>query len=277
MSTRFYRGRDQVEHLPPDHRGIAYGDGLFETMRVHAGAVHWWPRHWARLVAGAARLRMAPPDAATVQREVEHLCAGQADAVLKLILSRGAAGRGYAPAPAAQPQWQLSLHGLSPAPTRRGLVLRWCETRLSTQPLLAGIKHCNRLEQVLARSEWLQPGAAAVDADEGLMCEEAGHVVCATAANVFVYRRGRWHTPPLDRCGVAGICRGWALAALAAEELRLLPEDVEAADAVFLCNAVRGILPVARVGARRWSAHRATHDAHAALAAAHPAFPVELP
>jgi 4-amino-4-deoxychorismate lyase len=150
--------------------------------------------------------------------------------------------------------------------------MRWCNTQLALQPALAGIKHCNRLEQVLARAEWNDAAAVDRDAHEGLMCSIEGDVVCATAANLFVLRQGRWFTPPVDRCGVAGICRGWATAALDATESRLNVTDVETAEAVFLCNAVRGILPVARLGKRTWPLHPQVAALRERLGVAHPAF-----
>jgi 4-amino-4-deoxychorismate lyase len=148
------------------------------------------------------------------------------------------------------------------------LRLYWCDTRLALQPALAGIKHCNRLEQVLARAE-----AGAAGCDEGLVRDADGDVAGATSANLFVLRDGRWCTPPVVRCGVAGTCRARLLAALDAVELRLSVADVEDANAVFLCNAVRGILPVASLGSRRWpSAAEAVASARNALAHSHPGF-----
>jgi 4-amino-4-deoxychorismate lyase len=165
----------------------------------------------------------------------------------------------------------LSLHPVPPPVT--GLTLRWCDTRLAIQPALAGIKHGNRLEQVLARSEW-DDGIAA---DEGLMRSTGGDVVCATAANLFVLQGGHWRTPPVDRCGVAGVCRQWLLDTFDVEPLRLSVADVETADAVVLTNAVRGILPVARLlatepGERAWLPHTQVAEWQHRLAAAHPAF-----
>lgn len=272
MIARHYRGQAPLAAPSSDHRGIAYGDGLFETMRVHAGRVHWWDRHWSRLARGAIRLGIAPPDAAYVRTEAEDVVRGQGEGVLKLILSRGAGGRGYAPSAEGESEWQLSLHPLPDRPSPQGLALRWCDTRLASQPLLAGLKHCNRLEQVLARGEWRQPGARDADADEGLMCDGDGNVVSAVAANLFALREGRWQTPLVDRCGVAGICRGWALQALDAVETRLARTDLATADAVFLCNAVRGILPVVRLGDLAWAPSAAIVRAQQQLAAAHPAF-----
>jgi 4-amino-4-deoxychorismate lyase len=192
--------------------------------------------------------------------------------VLKLIVTRGTGGRGYAPDTAATPTWILSQHALPPETPDDGIVVRWCETRLAVQPALAGIKHCNRLEQVLARAEWADAELHDRDALEGLMRSTAGDVVCATAANLFVLRDGRWLTPRIDRCGVAGVCRAWALGELAASEVRLGVTEVETAEAVFLCNAVRGILPVARLGGRSWPLHPQVSALRERLAAAHPGF-----
>ena len=266
-----FRGDRRVESVADDDRGLAYGDGLFETMRAHRGDVPWWDAHWARLGRGAQRLRMPLPDEALVHEQATRLLDG-GDGVLKLIVSRGAGGRGYAPTPNAEPTWQLSTHPLPTPPRRGGLYLRWCETRLAIQPALAGIKHCNRLEQVLARAEWQAAGAEERDADDGLMCSMEGDVVSATAANLFVLHGGLWRTPLLDRCGVAGVCRQWLLDNERIEQVRLSVADVETADAIVLTNAVRGILPVARLGTRRWRRHPAVLEWQRRLAQAHPGF-----
>jgi 4-amino-4-deoxychorismate lyase len=271
MSARIFVGDKRVGAMPADDRGIAYGDGLFETMRIHAGQVPWWDAHWARLQRGGQHLRMVLPDEGQVRGEAAALFADRAGGVLKLIVTRGSGGRGYAPTN-TQPNWLLSRHPLPTPSSRKGLTLRWCATRLAIQPALAGIKHCNRLEQVLARAEWNDPGPSGRDADDGLMCSSGGDVVCATAANLFVLREGRWLTPKIDRCGVKGICRGQLVPLLDADEARLSVADVETADAVFLCNAVRGILGVARLGERTWPSHPAVAEARRQLARTHPGF-----
>jgi len=253
LATAVYRGRTRVPALDPGDRGLAYGDGLFETLRVEAGRLPWWEAHLARLSAGAARLRLPAPDSAWLAGETRALLAqAPAAGVLKLVLTRGAGGRGYAPPADAEPTWLLSAH--APPPEVAGPVtLRWCETRLALQPALAGLKHLNRLEQVLARAEWDDPAV-----HEGLMLDTAGRVACATAANVFARIGDRWLTPAVRDCGVAGIARAWVLANADAGEAELRPADLESADALFLCNAVRGILPVGRLGERAWAADPAT-------------------
>ena len=283
-------GDSRVAGIAPDDRTLAYGDGLFETMRAHRGTLPWWDAHWRRLQLGATALRIPLPQHDQVHAQALRLLDG-GDGVLKLQLGRGSGGRGYAPPTAPVPTWILSRHPLPPVTPAGGLVLRWCDTRLSLQPLLAGLKHCNRLEQVLARLEWQAEDTTDGDADEGLMRSTEGDVVSATAANLFVLHGRRWRTPLLDRCGVAGTCRRWLLDHFDIETGRLSVTDIETADAVVLTNAVRGILPVARLGKRRWSPHPAVaewHDrlghSHAAFAAAdrdprsdRPSSPMELP
>ncbi len=267
MSGRSFIGEVRIDALPGDARGFSYGDGVFETMRVHQGTVPWWAAHRARLATGAERLRLSMPSANAIDATLAELFDDSGDGVAKLIVTRGGGGRGYAPDVDAPPVWRLSRHPL-PAPGREGgLVVRWCETRLAVQPALAGLKHCNRLEQVLARGEWQDPSI-----DEGLMRSTEGDVVCATAANLFVLHGDRWSTPRIDRCGVAGTCRAWLLSQTGAAQDRLAAADVETADAVLLCNAVRGILPVARLGERTFAPHPAVADLVQCLALAHPGF-----
>lgn len=271
MSTdglAIYRGRERIAAVDAADRGLAYGDGVFETMRVHAGAPVWWDAHVARLASGAARLGFASPDAAWLRAEVDALLAGQgAPAVLKLVLTRGAGGRGYRAADGLAPTLVLSRHPLPPPPPGP-LVLRWCQLRMALQPALAGLKHLNRLEQVLARAEWRDEAI-----HEGLLLDAAGRVACATTANVFARIDGRWLTPKVDDCGVAGIARAWVLANVpGAAEATLRPADVEGAEALFLCNAVRGILPVGRLGDHAWAPHPALAELQRQLGRAEPAF-----
>lgn len=271
MNARIFIGARRVETVAADDRGLAYGDGLFETMRAHRGQAPWWDAHWARLERGAQRLRLPLPGSDFVRQQADAVLAGVDAGVLKLIVTRGSGGRGYAPTDAVEPTWILSTHPLPPI-LQEGLTLRWCDTRLSLQPALAGLKHCNRLEQVLARVEWNDAAASGRDADEGLMLDTEDQVVCATAANLFALIDGRWTTPRIDRCGVAGVCRGWALAELQADESRLSRQQVESAEAIFLCNAVRGILPVVRLGERAWAPHPQISALRGRLAAVVPMF-----
>lgn len=261
--TRIFRGSRRVDSIDPADRGLAYGDGLFETMRVHRGGIPWLDAHLQRLRHGARRLAIDLPDEALLRGEIEAACAGRDSLVLKLIVTRGAGGRGYAPPTHPEPTWVLSLHD-APAPMP-AIDIVWCETTFADQPALAGIKHCNRLEQVLARRE-----VVATQADEGLMCDTSGNVISATSANLFIHDGDGWCTPKLDRSGVAGICRDWLLRHARVRETVLDRGAVQRSSAIFLCNAVRGILPVRRLDAREWPACEDVRDLQRQLADAHP-------
>jgi 4-amino-4-deoxychorismate lyase len=270
MSARVLReGRVRL-WLDPTDRGLAYGDGLFETMRVHGGVPVLWAEHWQRLAAGAARLGIALPDEAWVRREADAVLEQRDQAVLKLVLTRGIGERGYAPPAVANPTVVLSAH--APPPVHDGLVLRWCRTRIAVQPQLAGIKHLNRLEQVLARAEWDDP-----EIDDGVLCDTEDRVVCTTSMNLFARIGGRWLTPSVARCGVAGILRGWLLGQGLATEADISQADLSHADALCACNAVRGILSVRRLGGHAWPTSPDVLVLQRRLADAHPAYAVPAP
>ncbi len=267
MSARVLRDGLVRAGLDPEDRGLAYGDGVFETLLVHRGEPVWWREHWQRMQRGAAVLGLPMPDEGEVRRECAAMISGQAHAVLKIVLTRGSAGRGYQPPADARPTVVLSTHP-APEPVRRPLRLRWSRMTLAIQPALAGIKHLNRLEQVLARAEWDDP-----EIDESLLCDSEDRVVGATAANLFALIGGRWLTPSVERCGIAGVAREWLLANLPATAVAdLSAAEVSHADAIFLCNAVRGILPVGKLGMREWPCGDAVASVRARLAEAQPAF-----
>ncbi len=229
-------------------RGLQYGDGLFETMRVRRGQVRFMDYHLDRLFMGCRRLRIAAPPVGELRRELEKIAARRTEGVLKLIVTRGASGlRGYRPTGLERCTRILTLHPLPPAalgdpatPVR----LRLCATPLGLNPSLAGLKTLNRLESVLARSEWRSGRIW-----EGLMRDVEENIVCGTMSNLFVRSGSALMTPLLDRCGVAGVMRRWILenagnVALRATERPLRWRDLREADEVFVSNAVVGVKSV---------------------------------
>ena len=267
MKSRVINLAGIEESFALNDRGLAYGDGVFETILVHVGQPVWWEEHWQRLLLGARVLGIPGPNENVVLESCRELLAGESRCVLKIILTRGSGGRGYLPPENPDPHIILSIH---PAPEiiRDRIVLRWCETRLAQQPLLAGIKHLNRLEQVLARNEWRDPSIF-----DGLMCDQDGNVVCATAANVFVKLGGQWLTPQIDHAGIAGVARAWVLKQWPqVREARISRPEAEQAEAVFICNAVRGILGVNRLGKAGFSTDSEIGELQSRLAMEQPAF-----
>lgn len=241
--------------VPADDRGLAYGDGLFETLRItDNGHAPLAEAHARRMAAGARRLGI-PLEEDAWWRALNELCL-QGPGVGKLLLTRGSGGRGYAP-PDRPKSRLLQRHQPLPArPARHsdtGLITGLAPTRLGDQPELAGLKHANRLEQVLARREADRQGW-----DEALMLDAAGRSQCLASMNLFAVSEGVMLTPPVDRSGVAGVMREWILqegarkAGVPARVQRLGLERLRTADEVFASNAVAGVLPIATLGVWRW-------------------------
>jgi 4-amino-4-deoxychorismate lyase len=231
-------------------RGLQYGDGLFETMRMQRRTVRLLEHHLERLALGCKRLGIAAPDGVRLRRELHQAAAKHSDGVLKLIVTRGIGPRGYRPSGSEHPTRILIAHALRGA-ARRGPVspvrLRVCATRLGANAQLAGLKTLNRLESVLARREWSDERIW-----EGLMLDADENVVCGTMSNVFMRRGSTLVTPRLDRCGVAGVMRRWVKEqapdlALGAAEERIRVADLGEAEEVFMCNAIVGVVSVAEI------------------------------
>jgi 4-amino-4-deoxychorismate lyase len=256
-------------------RGLHYGDGVFTTLRVRAGAAVLWPAHVARLQAGCERLRIAPLDVTQLGSEVARACAGAARGVLKIIITRGVGGRGYAPPHDSVPTRIVALYPWPDFPEQNwhaGVAVRVNSTRLARSPALAGIKHLNRLEQVLARAEWNDAAIA-----EGLMLDEFDQVIEATAANVFAVRAGAVLTPTLGTCGVAGVMRAEIMALVHAvgqpvRECSLSLDDVRHADEIFLTNSVIGVWPVRELDTLAKPIGPVTRRIVALLEQSHPAY-----
>ena len=232
-------------------RGLQYGDGLFETMRIVKGRVRFWEEHYARLRLGCERLNMSAPARDLLEREIAQLIGESPNAVLKLLVTRGESGRGYRPASDSKTTRILSVHPV-PEISPAGIAVRWCATRMARNARLAGVKHLNRLEQVLAQNEWRDERLA-----EGLMLDTEGELVCATAANVFIMSEGVLVTPDLRFSGVRGVMRGQVLAAARAHEIEIdersvWPDELLAASEVFVTNAVRGIRSVVALADATW-------------------------
>jgi 4-amino-4-deoxychorismate lyase len=244
------------DHIAVADRGLHYGDGLFETIAVYGGLPRLWERHWRRLSTGCRRLGIAQPDPEILWEEASHVCSGVDRGVLKIIFTRGAGGRGYRPPQTGQATRIMATYPWPAYPEanwRQGVEVRICTTRLGRNSALAGMKHLNRLEQVLARSEWEAPHIA-----EGLMCDDDDHVIAGTMSNLFIVTAKGLLTPVLTACGVAGVMRSVILE-LAAElditwqETQLRLEDLHCADEVFLTNALIGIWPVRCIEQRDYS------------------------
>jgi 4-amino-4-deoxychorismate lyase len=239
--------------LDPSDRGLAYGDGLFETMAAHSGEIRWLERHLQRLREGCRRLSIPVPDCAEIRRALSGHVPRQGKAVVKLIVTRGIGQRGYRPPPVSAPTWILGIGAWPPYPAAnytRGVTVTTCNLRLGRNPVLAGLKHLNRLEQVLAQLELRDARC-----DEGLLLDTSGFVVGGTMSNVFAVRGPRLLTPRLSFCGVRGVMRQVVMdfaprLGLQAEEAEVGTGELREADELFLTNALFGIWPIRELDGR---------------------------
>jgi len=248
----FVNGRP-ADQLPVLDRGLRYGDGCFETMAVRDRRIPLWERHYRRLMRGCDRLQIKPDfDREQLERELATLIGENDRAIVRLTVTRGSGGKGYAYQEQQQPTRILSLLPEHDHPSRywdEGVSVTICSTRLGRNPALAGVKHLNRLEQVLARAEWNDEFV------EGLMLDELGQVIEGTISNVFIAEKGKVYTPQLDNCGVAGVMRAEVLdrmnqLGIVANEAVIERDRLLGADEIFLTNAVIGIWPVNAIEGR---------------------------
>jgi len=241
------------DRLPITDRGLSYGDGLFETLAVRDRQPCQWSRHWNRLTLGCRRIGLPLPSEATVASEVAQVLQGVDGGVLKLLVTRGDGGRGYAPPTEVQCRRILLLYPAPDYPTEwssRGVDVRFCRTPATHNRVLAGLKHLNRLDSVLARAEWSDPGTA-----EGLITGPDAEVIGGTMTNLFIWDGAGLRTPRVDRCGIAGTVRALAIElavglGVSCTEARLSRADVLKARGLFLTNSVVGVWPVRRLDGR---------------------------
>ena len=238
------------EHIEISDRGFQYGDGLFETIAVDCGQPVFLDRHLDRLNAGCRRLYIPFPGTELLTLEAQKLSQHSKKAVLKLILTRGSGGRGYRQPDVIQTTRVLSLHPFPNYPDIYkvlGIAARFCDTRLGLNPALAGIKHLNRLEQVIARAEWTDQGI-----QEGIMLDMNEHVIEGTMTNLFYIKNNALYTASLNQSGVAGIMRSIIMTISSDHDLSVIEgtitkKNLLLADEVFVCNSIIGIWPIKQI------------------------------
>jgi len=240
----------EADKIDAKDRGLAYGDGLFSTIKVQYGQLQLWELHLQRLQLGAQKLYFPDIDWAQLSAEVDLVAQqmkAQAQCVLKVIITRGSGGRGYSstgcdtaqriistgPYPEFYQQWR-----------EQGIKVILCESQLASNRQLAGLKTLNRLEQVLIKKELESKQAV-----EGIVCDNQGVVIEACSANLFIFLDGRWQTPKLDSSGVAGVQRRYVMqlaeqAGITIDETYIHVERLKEAQAICLSNALMGIVPV---------------------------------
>ncbi|MCK5394616.1 MAG: aminodeoxychorismate lyase [Gammaproteobacteria bacterium] len=242
----------KAEYLSIMDRGLHYGDGLFETIACRQGALQLWDEHIARMKQGAGMLGIDFPGEEKYFRDIESLIdmPTDRDCIIKLLLTRGDGERGYKQPRKQKPTRAVIINHWPGHPTElveQGIKVCLCKHPVSTNPVLAGLKHLNRLDNVLARSEWQD------EFHEGFMSDVHGNIVEGTMSNIFCIKNGKLFTPGLDQCGVKGIIREQIL--LIAKEndfehhiKNISLDDIHSMDEIFITNSIIGLWPVSCVG-----------------------------
>lgn len=256
MTSSLLINGQPADSLIASDRAIQYGDGVFTTIRIKDGELAFWSEHQRRLEQGLARLGIDFHEwdalgACSVKQAIGH-----SDAVLKILISRGSGGRGYLPPSPAKANWIISLH---PMPShyalwrQQGISLHLSPIQLAKQPLLAGIKHLNRLEQVLIRQHAQRQGWL-----DALVCDTDGMLVESSVANVFWRIGNTWYTPELSYAGVDGIMRQHLMRILQKQgdslyQVRCAPSCLAQATQLLLCNSLMGVVPVTDFAGHQYS------------------------
>lgn len=247
----------KADHISVFDRGFQYGDGLFETIEVLDGKPVFLSHHLQRLNAGCIKLKIPNSNVQLLKDEIKLVCQNEKSAVLKIIITRGIGGRGY-----RFPEKVESTRAIGTFPypeypehyANEGISTFFCKTRLGLNPELAGIKHLNRLEQIMARAEWDNP-----DVQEGIMLDIYENVIEGTMTNLFYVKNCTVYTATLEFCGVAGIIRAVIKQLLIKNKVEFVEHrfnkaELLAADEVFVCNSIIGIWPVKQIENIRFKA-----------------------
>ena len=236
--------------ISPFDRGFAYGDGVFRTLVMREGSPESWPLHYQKLVADCSAIGIVCPSPELLMNDLQQLFLLNETAIAKIIVTRGEGNRGYTPPAVTAPMRVVVKSPMPQYPESRfvdGVNLIVCETRLALQPRLAGIKHLNRLENVLARMEWHSPDIA-----DGIFLDANDNVIECTAANIFARFGDTLITPSLTQCGVAGVTRQRIIALAHTLALKTVVETLSlekllSADEVIICNSLYGAWQVKTV------------------------------
>ena len=252
-----------VDELAVHDRGLHYGDGLFETITVENKQLLCWDEHLKRLERGCLKLNITVPDKNLLKNEVSALIKTESQGVIKIIISRGQGGRGYKILENIAPTRIISLY---PRPNyydenlSSGVKTRICNYRYAKNPFLAGIKHLNRLEQILARSEWNDNSIA-----EGIVMDSENYIIEGTMSNIFCIIGKSLYTPDLSACGIEGIVRGKIIELASnlkfnVEIKKIALEFLMNAEEIFMCNSIIGVWPVNIIDETKFSKHKKTQN-----------------
>ena len=234
-------------HIPVSDRASNYGDGCFTTIAVSSARAEFLTHHLSRLEEGCKVLHIPFIQWDSLQSMITEQASDLTEGVIKVIVSRGSGGRGYSPQGCEEPTVVITRHAMPghyPTLRQQGVTLGLSTFQLARQPILAGIKHLNRLEQVLIKA-----GMAQTNHEDCVVTDTEGFVVETSAANLFWRKGETWFTPELGHAGVSGVMRRCIKEFLDSQdvscyEVSVKPENLHCADEMLICNSLLGAVPV---------------------------------
>lgn len=256
-----------IKKISAIERGFSYGDGLFSTIAVCQGQAKLLNLHWQRLEQGCQRLLIDCQHLAQWQQDFQRFISAYPNCTAKIIVTRGEGGRGYLSDVNQQTNCYFYAYARSSHPQyyQQGIQSDFLQQRLACGRLLAGLKHLNRLEQVLLRQELAQTSYP-----EAIVCNEQGDVIEGVFSNLFIVKDGCLQTPNLEMSGVDGVMRRHLLSLaqqilLPTAIINLSPTDILTADEVFFCNSLYGIWPVKQLADKTFAQHSVTQQLQSLL------------
>ena len=238
-------------------RSVQYGDGVFETIAVKEKSLKFWKEHYQRLNKGCKVLKIKCPPEIFLKKEINKFLrkTKKEKLVLKIIISRGVGGRGYNPPRNTKPTRILGIYDWPNYPLKnftQGIQMSICKTRISDQPTLSEIKHLNKLEQIIARSEWQSKAIS-----ESIMLDSNNNVIEGTMSNFFGVKKNVFYTSTIKSAGVEGIMRRIILKLLKKNKKKYIIKKITLKeflkfDEIFMCNSIFGIWPVIKISKKNF-------------------------
>lgn len=230
-----------------NNRGVMFGDGFFTTATIKSGALVWGEHHYNRLVNSAERLRFNDFDVNSIKKAISNICDAHCDAVIRITIYRHQSERGYAIASNAEAYCEIDLNRLGEVSSD------YCElvsasTPISVNPALAGIKHLNRLDSVLAASE-------VTHSNQERLMWDAQHAIAGSRSNLFIMVQNQWLTPKIVASGINGITRSIIISMLEEQHQTIAISNIDEtlllkATAAFMTNSLIGVWPVSSIDGR---------------------------
>ena len=250
-------------------RGLAYGDGFFETMQwlgknnESLQGVEFWNRHVKRIIKSAKILKIKIPNK-NIFAEYKNkiLTAAQKkdiyEGILKIIITRGVGGRGYSYENNMKPTIIFIVFPNAIPKQIESVNVKICKSTISDNVDISGLKHLNRLDSVQARSEWNNKNIF-----EGIFIDNNENILEGTMTNIFFVKNKSLVTPSIISSGINGIMREVVLVygkkffnEIIIREIR--KHEIENFDEMFLTNSIIKVLPVKKCGKKKFTISNST-------------------